>query len=305
MGDEPSIAPEAPQPTESTAPVDAPVAEGTTGASDDGPFAAIYAAVPQGLEAVRAAARDMEAKISRSSREASDFRKQWEPYGDLGLHEYEPDALQEALLLDQLFREPESVIDRVDVEAFRPMLEKVAQALGITTEQAQAQIENANDSSDLDPRVAKAIEFVEKQEQAQAEAEREAQLREAVEKADAEFQEALDAIVGEDDDLFGLEVTEGDQKFKPAEDLLTAHAAVLIDRGIPTQDAVQVAHKVVTGLRNAIEEKLVGRKLEQPKPAVREGGASTAPPKIDVGDDPMAAFDAADAQLDARLRGAA
>lgn len=303
MGDEPSIAPEAPQPTESTAPVDAPVAEGTTGASDDGPFAAIYAAVPQGLEAVRAAARDMEAKISRSSREAADYRKQWEPYGELGLHEYEPDALQEALLLDQLFREPESVIDRVDVEAFRPMLEKVAQALGITPEQAQAQIEQQQDDV---PEWAKPLieDHQARAEREQREAQ-EAQLREAVEKADAEFQEALDAIVGEDDDLFGLEVTEGDQKFKPAEDLLTAHAAVLIDRGIPTQDAVQVAHKVVTGLRNAIEEQLVGRKLEQPRPAVREGGASTAPPKIDVGDDPMAAFDAADAQLDARLRGAA
>src|SRR3954451_10481410 len=93
--------------------------DGAQGAQENGsPFAAVLEAVPQGREAVEAALKKVEGGITQRFQEAADFRKQWEPYADLGLSEMPAAQLRETIGLGRLLSDPESV-DRDSVNALR------------------------------------------------------------------------------------------------------------------------------------------------------------------------------------------
>lgn len=299
-----SIAPtQEPQPTTPAA-EQAPVAEGAQGVSDGGPFAAIYNAVPdEHREAVRAAAKEQERKISERFRQAAELEKQWSPFQDLGLTEYEPEALQTALLIADLFDDPSANAERINAEAFRELYDEVGQALGYTQAQqdpGQGDGEPAQDdippwAQSLQDQMRPILEAHERQEAERQQAEQQAQI----EAAGEAFDQALAELVGEDDELMGLEAEidgpDGSKvAVKPAQELLDGLAVALIAQGASPQDAAKLAHARVVALRNAIEESLVTSRLEQPKPAVREGGVGVRQSKPRT-------FDEADAILAERL----
>lgn len=65
--------------------------------------------------------KTMEGNITRKLQEAAEYRKQWEPYTDLGLNDMDPGELQELLSFGEIARDPDQ---------FRQWYEAVGQEMG-------------------------------------------------------------------------------------------------------------------------------------------------------------------------------
>lgn len=123
---------------ETTAPAEQS-ATGTAGADegsaafDEGgtPFGPVLDAVPNGREAVEAALKEIQGKVTQSFQKAADFRKQWEPFAELGVGELGVEGMQELLAFGQMLQSPEAAAQLVqDKESFESWWEQIGDTLG-------------------------------------------------------------------------------------------------------------------------------------------------------------------------------
>jgi hypothetical protein len=72
--------------------------QGGSGAAGDPPYAEFLNRVPEELRGqVEPVLRDWDGQVTQRFQEASDFRRQWEPYVETGINRYDPSAVQWAM----------------------------------------------------------------------------------------------------------------------------------------------------------------------------------------------------------------
>lgn len=88
------------------------------GAASGSPYGEYLSRIPEEQRGVvEPVFKDWDANVTRRFQEASEFRRQWEPYGDLGLTEYDPGYLQQLLQLGQLFNDQDSYKEWLQLQA--------------------------------------------------------------------------------------------------------------------------------------------------------------------------------------------
>lgn len=119
---------------ETTAPVEqsAPADDGSAGLTENGnPFGPVLEAVPNGREAVEAALKKIEGSITQRFQEAADFRKQWEPFAELGLSDMGVEPVQQLMAFGQMLQDPAKAAELVsDPEGFESWWEQIGDTLG-------------------------------------------------------------------------------------------------------------------------------------------------------------------------------
>ena len=148
------------------------------GDGGSGLYAEALNAVPEHLrQHVEPHFKEWDRRVGPKLNEAAEFRKQWEPYGNLGLNEIDPSELQELLQ----FREIAG-----DQERFRQWYDAVGEELGFNTQadDPDADLFGLDDGPDIDSRIAEAVqqavsplqEAIQQREHAEAVAQAEQQL---------------------------------------------------------------------------------------------------------------------------------
>lgn len=110
-------------------PVQPPTQEGQGAAASDNGLYPDLSAVPESIQAqVLPLLKEFEGNVTRKFQEAADFRKQWEPYQQLGLQDIQMDDLKELLEFRQIASDP---------EAFRDWYKAVGQELAFDEQAPQ------------------------------------------------------------------------------------------------------------------------------------------------------------------------
>lgn len=137
---EPVQAPEAPQ-----APADA------QGQQDTNP--GLYpdlSAVPEDVrDIVTPLLKQFEGNVTRKFQEAAEFRKTWEPFQELGVHQVDPDELRELLAFRELAQDPDQ---------FKAWYEAVGQEMGLHQQAAQPEAPAPGDPAALESTLAKLLD---------------------------------------------------------------------------------------------------------------------------------------------------
>lgn len=112
---------------------------GQGGASQNGLYD--LTAVPEHLrEAVSPILKDIEGNVTKKLMEAADFRKTWEPYGELGITDIDPQELQELLAFRELAQDPDQ---------FREWYDQVGSELGYGQDRDQDDLGLDDDGDDF------------------------------------------------------------------------------------------------------------------------------------------------------------
>jgi hypothetical protein len=118
--------------------------------------------------------KQMEGNVTRKFQEAAEFRKQWEPFQELGVHEVDPDDLRELLAFRDIANDPDqfkSWYEAVGKEmglgspaevppAEQPTLNGLEETLGKLLDQRLGPIENAYKAQEEQSRLQAAETFV-------------------------------------------------------------------------------------------------------------------------------------------------
>jgi hypothetical protein len=113
-------------------------AEGSQGEGDGGSGLYDLSTIPPELrDQVEPAFKQFDANVTKKFQEHADFRRQWEPYEQLGLHDYEPDFLSNLLEFAELAS---------DEDSYREWLQAQAKEFGIGAEPPNGS-EPGNDGS--------------------------------------------------------------------------------------------------------------------------------------------------------------
>lgn len=232
------------------------------------PFAAVLDAVPQGQEAVEAALKKVEGSVTQRFQEAADFRKQWEPFSELGLADMPVEKVGQALTLSQLLEDPTQVKELVgDPEAFEAWWSALGDQMGFFEEEPG----NAGG------------------EQPQAEAEIPAWAQQLVDSV-GELKQGYDAIQQERQESVQRETAQqAEQRVtEEIQQIVTEHSlddedkqAVLeLAHGYAQaghEDAIARGFQRFQQIRGKSEGDLVRRKTDQPETPETGGQAATAP----------------------------
>lgn len=232
-------------------------------ASGGNPFAGVLEAVPHGREAVEAALKDVEGKITQRFEAAADFRKQWEPYAAIdGLQDVSPEQMPGVMALHQLFQDPSKAAEIVsDPEAFGAVWEALGESLGyFDEEQPGAGAPEAQTTADEPPEWAQGLldrlDQIEARDQERTESETATQ-------AEARVNAEMQALVDEHtlDDAAKTAV------------LKLAHGYAVAGH----EDAIAKGFADFQEIRAASERGVITEKGEQPAPAVTPASADTSP----------------------------
>jgi hypothetical protein len=98
------------------------------GQPDNGLYPDLSAVSPDVREIVDPLLKQFEGNVTRKFQEAADFRKQWEPFQELGIQDVDPDELRELLAFRELASDPDQ---------FKSWYEAVGKEMGLTPEAMQ------------------------------------------------------------------------------------------------------------------------------------------------------------------------
>lgn len=204
--------------------------------------------------------KQMEGNITKKFTEAAEYRKQWEPYQELGLNDVEPDDLKDLLA----FREIAGDEDR-----FKEWLTAVSQELGLNSEQSPQG--DPSEGGDLQQTIAQALDQrlspIEKAFQASQEAQ-------ALAQAESLIDSKLKALKGEHGDF----------------DDDTVCQLALAYEG---EDAIERGYADYERLVGVVEKNFLDGKLRQPETPEQGGRPATQAQEITSFEDAKVAAKAA------------
>lgn len=194
-------------------------------------------------------AKELDKKIQSKFQEAAEYRKGWEPYGDIGITEYEPDSIRNLLAFAEALNDPDTAKDAVL---------RLVENLGIDL--AGAPVEDAEGGDDPLAEVRDELaEF--RQWKAEQEAER--------------FRaEEIDRLMSE---LSEVETLHG----KPFTDEEKSRIVALAGRMPLEDEPIKAAYSLISEVSGDAQKSLVKAKAKQPRAAEPGGRASTVAPPVE------------------------
>lgn len=235
-------------------------AEGTS----DSPYADYLNRIPEEVRGdVEPVFKDWDANVTKRFQEASEQRKSWEPYEQIGVNQYDPQFVEQAIGLAQLAQQ--------DPQGFQQWFHSYAQQYGLeAAQQAVAQQQEPVDDLYTDP--SQQLE----QMLAQRLTPYEQQLQQITQRLQAQdYQQAqAQAEAYVEHQLKELEQKHGDEFDR---ELVEHFVSNFLDR---PQEAVQLAFEQSKKFRNQIEKQVLQSKVDAPGPATSGGIPDTSPDSI-------------------------
>jgi hypothetical protein len=233
------------------------------GGLGESPFASVLEAVPNGREAVEAALKKVEGGITQRFMEAADFRKQWEPYAEMGLSETPAEQVQQALAFSQLLQDPATAKELVaDPQGFESWWEAIGESMGyFAPGEDAAAAGDQQQAADEPPAWAQSlidkVNALEQDTQQRTE-------RETTQQAEARVKAEMDALVEE-------HTLDDDQRTAV---LQLAHGYAMAGH----EDAIARGFADFQKIRGAAERGVIEDKSRQPAPATTPANADTQAP---------------------------
>ncbi len=214
----------------------------------------------------------IEGNVTKKFQEASEYRKGWEPYEELGLRDMNPEAVKQLLDFAQLAQNPEQ---------FDQWLKNAAKERGLLTEEPEIELDDDLDQEAIDKLVEEKLKErlspIEQTFQQQQEETKVAQANE-------EIGGALKKIEGDYPALFE---GKSDEEKKAVENAIIQLAfAYTQDDSLTPAQTVEKGFEDYKSLVGQGEKSLFEQKANQPDPAEGPGAASTAADKVTSFDDP-------------------
>jgi hypothetical protein len=213
--------------------------EGQGGATGDTPYREYLDRIPEELrDQVEPVFKDWDSSVTKRFMDASQYRKQWEPYEQVGLNQYDPQDLAGLLEFSKMAGDPAQ---------YRSWLQEQAQQMGLLGEP-----EPEFDDSLIDPSVSQLLERQMNPVRQELD-----QLREW--KSQFEQQQEQQAIRSQmDREIESLSKEHGEID----SDMLAAFASRYLEQG--PQQAIRSAFDDMQKWRGSIEQSLLRGKLNQP-----------------------------------------
>lgn len=226
--------------------------------------------------------KEIQGNVEKKFREAADYRKQWQPFEELGLQDVDPGSVKQLLDFAQLAKDPEQ---------FAQWWKAAGEEAGLTDQFKAADDLDLEDVEDLSKegiaqliseKVAEGIDPIKQSLEAQAAEARESQ-------ASQEVNDAYEKLKGENEALFEGKSAEEQDKIKNA---VAALAYPYSDDSSLSAEALwEKGFAEYTSLIGQGEKGLLADKAGQPAPPEGAGAPSTS-------DDPITSFN--DPRLKAR-----
>ena len=233
--------------------------EGQGGTAGDSPFQEYLDRIPEeGREAALEAFRDFDANTTKKFQAASEYRKGWEPFEQLGVNHRDPEEVAWAMqMLDAVQGNPQAVSE---------WFQTYAQEHGLTPAQAEQMAEEAY----VDPSVSQLV-----QQQLQAQLGPVAsQLQELAEWRDSQAQEAQEAHIQSEirSELDTLKAKHPDDY---SEAMVEKFIANHLNDATDAREAVQAAFSDWQTIKSQIEKDTLNGKASTPAGAESGGVAHT------------------------------
>lgn len=246
--------------------------EGQGAQASDSPYADYLNRLPEEVRGdVEPVFRDWDANVTKRFQEASEYRKQWEPYESTGVHQQTPEEIQWALQVAEAAKSnPQALREYLD-QTFGPVqaqqIEQAAQQDNLTFDQfdPNAQLEQLL-SSKLGPIEQQLQQFSQWQTQQQQEAEHN------------RIQSAIDTEIGK------LKEEHADRLPEPVkeqfEDIIERFGMKYATPGADPASVVSKAWADFEALQNQLERATLQAKADAPSAAESGGVADGSPDKI-------------------------
>lgn len=211
--------------------------------------------------------KNIETNANKRFSEHADYKKQWEPYEELGLTDYEPDSIQELIQFAEVLQNPEQ---------FKEWFLSAGQQTGILDELLGSDGDDEDyedydtDDDDLDPEAVQQF-FDQMLEQKLApilEKQYESDYQEQVEQAESQIDEQLDSLASQ----HSVELDEDSRK------MICQFAYAYSDQ--EGADPIAMGFADWAKYTGQIEQGTVERKVNQPPPAEGESRPNTTPQAI-------------------------
>jgi hypothetical protein len=221
----------------------------------------------------------IEGNVTKKFQEAAEYRKQWQPYEDLGLTDVKPDELQGLL---------EFAKNANDPDWFSNWWKQAGDEMGLFEKHASPSTDDLGlDDPDTDLTPEKIQELVaeqvaEKLSPIEQHLQQEEQTRK-VEQANEEIGSALSSIEDAEPNLFK---GDAEEKEKVQDAIIRLSYAYADDSSLSVEDMIRKGFEDYKQLIGQGEKGLFDQKVEQPQTPEGPGAPSTAPEKITSFDDP-------------------
>lgn len=209
---------------------------------------------------VEPAFKQWEANVTKKFQEHSDYRKQWEPYEQLGINNVDPQQVEALLSFNELANDPDQFDEWLRATAQeRGLFEQLSQEDDLFSEPAQQQF----DPEQIQQMIAEQVGPLYEQAQAQQE-------QAAIQSAAEEIQSQLDAL---------------HEKHGDFPDEFICQLAMAYD----TPDGIERAFADYQNVIAQTERGVVENKLSEPSVPERGGQADTNAPETNTWEDARAA----------------
>jgi hypothetical protein len=234
--------------------------EGTSGA----PYQEYLDRIPEELrEDVEPVFRDWDGQVTKRFQDAAEFRKQWEPLQDTGIHKYDPGDVAWMVQFREALNDPQSI---------QQWFDSYAKENGLTSAQAQQQLEQAVDDYEYqDPSQQNFERLLE---------DKLNPLLQKLEQYDGRFaeQEQQKALADAERIING-QITELEQKHgefnEETKELINTLAGRYIDSD--PMNAIPRAYDDLQRWQNNVEKSALQAKVDAPAPAEGGGIPSVTP----------------------------
>jgi len=212
--------------------------------------------------------KKIEGNVTKRFQEAADYRKQWEPYEQLGLADKDPAQIKQLLDFAQLAQDPEQ---------FKSWWEAAGKEMGFTDDKPVEEDDFDLDAEDFSAE--KIQELIQKQVEEKVGPIQAKFQEQEKERLEAEANKEVDSALSEI--LDGKEVSDEDK-----EDILAFAWAYSDENGGDAKTAIQKGYERYARLVGQGANGLLAQKTNQPKPPEGEGPADTSAEKITSFKDP-------------------
>jgi hypothetical protein len=226
----------------------------------------LESAPPEHRPFLEAELKKIEGNATKKFQEAAEYRKQWQPYEELGVTDVPPEQLQELLQLGQIAKDPEQ---------FDNWLRYMAQERGILSQEGESPEDGAEEDDGEDIDLAEALQPLLEQmfeqrlgplQQSLAQQQQEQAVSQANQQLDQEFEKLSQE--------FHLGELNGDQQHD-----IFALALPFAESG--HEDPLRAGVERYLQITGQAQRSLVESKVDQPQAAVAGGQPNTAPEKVD------------------------
>lgn len=245
--------------------------EGQGGESAEGsqaPYADYLSRIPEEVRGdVEPVFRDWDANVTKRFQEASEYRKGWEPYEQIGVNQHDPATVQWALQFAQAAQH--------DPQSIQQWFENYAQERGLTPAQAAQELEQQSFEEMGgygDPDAQRLEQLLQQQLQPLQQQLQQMTQWQAQQEYGARMAQATQYVNSQMEELKSKHPDEFDEKL----------VEKLLPQYIETDpvNAVQRAFEDSRAIRNQIEHGFVKSKTNQPDPALSGGPADLTPPPV-------------------------